>query len=342
MLFEYAVTPDIFDFDLLNENAELSRKLIEFLRGLLENGMVADLDKGKLSRHIQGDRIGALSHSLRERILPLLNLLHDRHRFVQHPQTAITDPRDDFCWLEAALESDRRVPFQAVVVSQKLQAACEEQGDHVIDLAELLDLPLWEPHKRSISLSRTPAAFRQALAPVLRHAKRVHLVDPYLLPFETRRLDAVRLCFELTGQCQFDRLPGSIVMHAGNPTDLRGRSQSIGMSTEELLKQWEAAVRPLADEFQHSCEVNLWRTRIGGQRFHDRYVFTDQCGIAMPSGLDFRIEGDRDFTTWVLLDHDVWTRRLADYARQSRVFSYYGSVRILFGQPSSFDVQIPR
>src|SRR5207247_1118448 len=112
-----------------------------------------------------------------------------RNRLVRHPRKPIVNVYDDVEWFELALESDLRVPFQAVVVGDALRSPRLELGGTIVDIADALDSTVWAPYRVSRKLGRTPGAYRDALTPVLRHAKKVQLVDQHFLPYEPRCLN---------------------------------------------------------------------------------------------------------------------------------------------------------
>ena len=85
MLYEFAITPDVFNADVLAADPVLNVTLLQLLRGLCDNGMVANLHKDRWIKHVQQHCLAKLQPALRDKIIHCLNLLHDRHRLVRHP-----------------------------------------------------------------------------------------------------------------------------------------------------------------------------------------------------------------------------------------------------------------
>jgi hypothetical protein len=177
----------------------------------------------------------------------------------------------------------------------------------MVELAAVLDVSWWVNRKNTVTVARTPVAYRAALAPVLRHAKKVQLIDQYSVPYEPRFSHIVRISLELLGKHPHDVLPGNLTIHAGDPPHLSG------LPVAKCLGQWQALLQPLVTQYKHTCIVNIWRPRPGEQRHHARYIFTNQYGISVPDGVDCREGGQNDTTVWSLLDHEDWIGRLRHY-----------------------------
>ena len=78
-------------------------------------------------------------------------------------------------------------------------------------------------------------------------------------------------------------------------------------AVEARLRAWEESLSCfITKDWPYRFEVSLWqdpsdRRSSMGQRFHDRYILTDQCAVSVQSGLD--CSGDpENLTTWSLLD----------------------------------------
>jgi hypothetical protein len=217
------------------------------------------------------------------------------------------DPTSHNEWLDLALESHRRIAFHGIVLSQTLLETCGHNDNAFMELSTALDSPQWHNRRRSVTLTKCEADYRVALAPILRHARSVSLIDPYMSCHNSRFFDTVRMCLDLTGQRGHTPLPARIHIHAGNPQEDRDRPESVS----DRLAAWERYLRPL--QHPHRITVFLWGSQPGGETFHDRYILTDQCGISVPAGLDCRTSSTPNSTTWSLLDEADRIRRLQDF-----------------------------
>jgi hypothetical protein len=123
VLYEFAMTPDLFDASVIGADSSLSTILVTLLRGFADNCLLANLNKDGWIRHVRENRIETLPPSLKDKLITCLNVLHDRHRLVRHPRRTTGDPVSDNDWLELALESHKRLAFHGIVLSQNLITA---------------------------------------------------------------------------------------------------------------------------------------------------------------------------------------------------------------------------
>ena len=306
MLYEFAIIPDVFDSSLIDADTALGITLVELLRGICDNGLIANLNREGWARHVQAERIAHLSPALRDRIITCLNTLDNRHRLVRHPRSATGDPASEHDWLALALDSHNRIEFYAIVLSDALLTS-SGGGLGFLGFSTVLDSAPWLARRRSLTIYKTNSQYRQLLAPILRHAKSLALVDPYLNAHESRYTDVIDLCSDLMGSRAHDRLPGRIHIH----THINNQEPE-GYDTNYYLAQWTRVLTPLATRDRHRFKVFIWRGKAGAKAFHDRFILTDQCGISIPAGLDARTASTHT-TTWSLLDEEDRRTNLDDY-----------------------------
>ncbi len=309
MLYEFAMTPDLFDASVANSDSSAGIILVELLRGIAENGLLANLHKDRWLRHVTEQRVTTLSPALKDKVLTCLSVLHDRHRLVRHPKCVAGDPDTDQDWLKLAFDSHDRIPFHAIVLSQALIDGCGRECDALVEFFGSLDSAQWNRRRnRTLSLTKSVADYRTALAPILRHAKSLALIDPWLNSHESRYFDTVTICSNVLGQRGHARLQGRIDIHAE-----LGKQKPDGGTVEKYLDAWEQKLRPLIAADGHRFRVFLWESLPGSESMHDRFILTDQCGISVPGGLDCRSYSYANSTDWSLLDEDVRIERWKDY-----------------------------
>ncbi len=309
MLYEFAMTPDLFDASVQNANGTAGVILVELLKGIAENGLLANLHKDRWLRHVINDRISTLSPDLKDKVQTCLSVLHDRHRLVRHPRCMNGDPGTDVDWLMLALDSHSRIPFHAIFLSQMIREECGQVCDAFVEFLGALDSPQWDGRRRrTLTLTKTDAKYRAALTPILRYAKSLTLVDPYLSSQVSRYFDTVTICSNVMGQRGHARLKGRIHIHA----ELKHQKPE-GKEIGDYLDDWEQKLRPLIEADGHRFRVFLWESLSGQEKMHDRFILTDQCGISVPGGLDCRIHSHANSTDWNLLDEETRRRRLEDY-----------------------------
>jgi len=324
VLYEFAMTPDLFDASVANSDGRASIILVELLRGIAENGLLANLHKDRWLRHVTEKRATTLSPALKDKVLTCLSVLHDRHRMVRHPKCVAGDPLTDQDWLNLALDSHDRIPFHAIILSQALIGGCGRECDALVEFFGSLDSEQWNGRrKRTLSLTKSNADYRAALAPILRHARSLALIDPYLNYHESRYCDTVAICSKALGQRGHARLPGRIDIHAE-----AGKQRPDGQTVADYLAGWAKKLQPLIAVDGHRFRVFLWESLPGSESMHDRFILTDQCGISAPGGLDCRSHYHANSTDWNLLDDDVRIRRWAEYDPSVSPFKLLRKVEI--------------
>lgn len=324
LLYEFVMTPDVFDASNAPGDRELRGTLEELLQGMCDNGLVASLDKGRWRQHVlvRVDNLPKDRH--RDRVIRLLSTLSDRRRIVRHPKRTAGPPASDSDWLETALEAHRLVPFYGIILTKRLLVQCDLDDPTFMELSRAMDSSRWENRGRSVTLTQSEADYRAVLGPLLRHARVLDIVDPYMNCREPRFFTTVRLCAELMGQRGQDRLEGLIRIHAGDPAVVGSRHHQELAATR--LDEWERQLQPLVGRHHRTFEIFLWAKRLGGQPFHDRYLLTDQCGVSAPGGLDCPGGSEANRTTWVLLDDDDRRRHLKELNPPDRVTGPFGLV----------------
>ena len=307
LLREFAMIPDVFNVSTLRNDKSLGIILVQILRALSANGLLANLYKDCWEKDVT-NRIRAFPQELQEvkdKLSACLKRLHDRNRLVRHPRRGEQTPSQDIDWLKLAMESHKEIPLHGIILSKKLMKNCGLTDKALIELSEVLDSSQWQNLRRSVTLKKQKTDYRKHLPPILRHAKALTLVDPYFNTHELRFLDTIRICSELMGQRPFlERRQGQIHIHA-DATRQKPESWSI----KKHLDSWEEVLRSLKERDKHRFKVFLWQ--FSSQTLHDRFILTDQCGISAPGGLDCRIQSANN-TTWNLLDEEdrrIWLEK---------------------------------
>lgn len=329
MFYEYALIPDIFSPDLLYCDPLSETVVTQLLEGIAHNGMIADLHKGGLKTLI-GNLVDSIPDddpderrkSPRSDLQACLELLKDRNRFVRHPKSPIAEPKDASDWLNLALQSHRRQPFDGIVMCDPLyQSAGMPAYAEAAPLHRALKALFWTSRKPGVTICKRVGDFAKVLGPILRHAKAVTLIDPYIDPRVSRWLNIIRLLGQLVGN-QGGRGSSSwnarIQIHAGDPTKDRQPQ-----TPQERLAVWRQELRHLPAGFRVS--VYLWSKDISGPDLHDRFVITNQCGITCPGGLDCYEDSSTSSeanktSTWSLMSHESTARHHGEYSENAGLY----------------------
>lgn len=189
-------------------------------------------------------------------------------------------------WLENAVAENGRRPFHAVVSNGATAQPNVIDGIAVDDTE-----PLWHVENGRF-VSRDPAAFVAALQLLLAASKRVLIIDPYFRADQdakTRPLAA--FCREVAGNA-------AIEVHFSD--EHYGYTACMDLAARALPN----ALPPGA-----SVTLHCWKERLGGERFHNRYVVTDVGGVKFGDSIELGLMGEHDHLS--ILDEssraDVWS-----------------------------------
>ena len=314
LLHEFAMIPDVFNASALRKDRRLELIVVQILRGLSDNGLLANLYKDHWEKEVR-DRILNFPQELqevRDKLIACLKVLKDRNRLVRHPRAGEQAPSQGADWLKLAMRSHEETPFHGIILDKELAESCGLTDDALMEISRALDSSQWRTRRRSMTLKKHEADYRKQLTPILRHARTLALVDPY---FNTRGpcfLKTIQLCSALMGQRpSLERRPGRIHIH----TDQRQPRETVH-SPQEDLGWWENELRELNHKHGHRFKVFLWTS--SSETLHDRFILTDQCGISIPGGLDCRPSSKANDTVWSLLDEEdrrVWLQKFDPDAR---------------------------
>lgn len=307
MLYHFAITPDAFEPAAVPATSREAVILIELLRGIADNGMLANLHDGAWQKTTTDafDR-ETTDPALRDKLSACLGVISDRNRLVRHPASTIYRDETDFCWLHRAVErhrTDPAYPFQGIISTDDYVQLSEIAETALVPLHQALDHNCWQGRSKSARFTKTEGQLRGHLKPILRYAQKVVLIDPYLSCRKERFFNTVQHCADLLGNRDGQRRRGLIHIHAGDPQN--DPESTHRESPNDRLNQWAKELKPVIAQWGHKFEVFLWKNRPAGKTFHDRYLVTDQCGVRAPGGLDFVEDATRaNISSWSWLEPD--------------------------------------
>lgn len=329
MLYHFAITPDVFEPDVITEMTPPGVVLLQLLRGIEKNGLLADLHAGQWMTHVRRNQSDEkMPPAVRDRVEACFSVLHDRNRIIRHPSGSAEWAKDDFRWLRWSLErhhSDPANPMSGIFASDDYVELSSVEDDILIRLSMALDCEKWLNRPASARFTKTESNLQTHLAPIVRYAQKVSLIDPFMTCRKDRFFNTVQYCASALGFYDGVRHPGLIHIHAGDPR--KDRELSHRESVKERLDRWGTALTQVASHFGHSFRVLLWQNRPGGKTFHDRYLVTDQCGIDARGGLDFLDDETRaNVSGWTWLEsNEIEEILLEEFHRSKSPYKYLGS-----------------
>lgn len=335
MLYQFAITPEVFEYASIKEMSPPGIVLEELLRGICDNGLLADIHAGQWLAAVRKNQLAReLPSELRDSIESLLNVLYSRNRIIRYPLGSAKFQDDDYRWLRWSLERHNADSLTGVFTTDAMIELSELQNTLLVRISKALSSNCWLGRKRSLSFTKVASNLQQHLAPIVRYANKVSLIDPYMNCREDRFLNTVQHCANLLGRNDGKQNLGIIHIHAGDPlnTGLAEHRES----SQDRLKRWSIALRQMAQQWGHTFRVFLWgkqKTSLGlGRVFHDRYIITDQVGISTPSGLDFLEDEDEHRahqTTWTTLDVEiVRSILLVEFSKSKSPYLFLDSIEV--------------
>jgi hypothetical protein len=150
--------------------------------------------------------------------------------------------------------------------------------------------------------------YRSMLAPLLRGAKWLQIVDPYVSFESDQQFSIVKICAELLGNRRQGPLPGVITIHTE-------RNPDEGSTVEIARSKWERQIRGLKHELviSHTFRVVIWQQDKGPDDLHDRFLITNQCGVSIPGGLACYSDDTTRKTFWSLMSHESYLEAIEDF-----------------------------
>lgn len=301
MLFEFALLPEVIEEALTSPDLSQQRELIELLRRIRENAMIVDVDDHTWHKEIVW-LVAQTSCQYHIDIKTLLGELSKHKRIVTHTLGANHAGSD---WLTKANSIRAMCPLDGILAPPSLFLQVTNLPSHIHPfppLPENSQSTQWYG-KRTHTTHKCESDFRTVLAPVLRHAQRVDLVDPYLDCTQSRYQKTLELCVELLSQTH--QGSASLVIHT--------RASEASDNLREWKTKWKTYFDNITVSRSMTFRAFLWR-QDPPERFHNRYVFTDQgVGISIPYGLDCHDTNSASQDTWVLMDVDAAQQEWAKF-----------------------------
>ena len=285
LLTEYALTPDVFDVSSYTSEEVCGLHLQSLKEVLLQEGLVRDLRLGDWGRLFVGS-----DRSWHKGVKELFMQLKMQKRLVSFPPVGKVAPATDADWCNEALATHQKRALAGIIVSDGL-AVAHQSNAVVAPVGRLASTPWWTGRSPSLRLPRTLRAYQGALDLVLRHAKSLMFIDPYLDLSDRHQYGDFMTLMDLAG----GRTPAPVIeIH-------RAAWYGGGQSKLPKIAEVEAALTPgltaCARRTGLTFQVFLW------QDLHDRYLISDLLGISLPHGFS-TTKAPNAVTTWTRIGRE--------------------------------------
>lgn len=215
-------------------------------------------------------------------------------------------------WLDAAVAEHGAYPFQGI-----LARSFATKGDFALAADALTETssPRWSP--RHASTLRQVHDVSQALSPILRSCTEARFIDPY---FDASIRDFSEPFASFLALLQQRRDPERIKIEVHTAPRADGAWKKPADVAQEKIRDCRTAFAPLLKPGV-SLRVFVWSEGVpGGDKLHNRYILTNQGGVAVQSGLDRSHPSSPHTDDLTLLSREQYLRRWDQYREGSKAF----------------------
>lgn len=338
MIYEFAITPGVFSPSLCNNRDQWKLQLRYLAKGIMTDGLVADLQDGYWSQFVHSQQI---NNNLTLEAKELLKELRNNNRLRLRPIYSSTLCVSDDEWLSESIRCYEEEPLHGIVTShftynnihrpvrklkrndeKKMVASTShigEENQHIhIQGIEKIDKSNWWINRPSSKLvKRTAQDYVETLTPILRQANSLMFIDPFINPDEQRYETVAKMI-----KIAFDRpstRPNPVVEIHRACYEGHGLTRRI-VQREEWMARFNKA-----GWNQFTYEVFIW------DDFHDRHLISDLCGINLAYGFDASVRLTDQTTTWSRLDRNVRDQIQREFDSASNIHRLHHRFRINAG-----------
>ena len=299
---EYAVTPDVFNESCYDSPALCDAYFRQLLEVFFSEGLVRNLRNGEWQEFFS-----TYARPWHDRTKHILKNLTDAGRLLPSDPALSHTPQTDREWCNEALESHETTPLNGIIVSDAIRSTYRR--NQLVESVSRLSQSTcswWEPTNSSLRLERTISQYIDALKLILRHAKSIMFIDPYIYPAQSNYTDFVQL-LEAAG----NRPPKSPQPLIEIHSKIRNISGKTKEETHQIMENnFRNEFGPVLSQSNLKAEVFTW------DDFHDRYLISNLGGIQMSNGFDTSSKPD-DLTTWSRLGRSARDDVQREFARES-------------------------
>jgi len=242
----------------------------------------------------------------KERVVEYINCLNNDWLTLSASNRAYTAPGDP--WLANARVAHVANPFAAILCDQ------DDPPNQLID-ARTCDenTPLFSAN-RTQTVNRSANDLADVGRLLFQNCRTLRLIDPYFNPTRPKWRNPLRAMLALIPDITAVRCEYHVQEEDGSP------------STEVLKQQLHllAGIIPVGG----SLRIIRWKEHNGGERFHRRYLLTENAGLNYEGGLDEEV-GAIHTTDISVLDRTHHAQRWAEYNLDSQIYELFEPVLVV-------------
>ena len=283
---EVAFTPHIFQKEFLLTDKRKFERFLGILDNLAQSGQIIGVFNDWF--RFVNENISQFDEFDKDEIKEILKYLTDRQRIV-HIQNEKCDSYDETSWIQQAIKLNTIRTFELILAT------------HQIDQIKSLD-NMDRATLRSIQnmgaavLPQSEDNMRKILAPILAYAEIVKVYDPYFDLSVRRYTDALKIILELFGFGHGTKESSILEIH----TSIKVLLDRNNLLNWKNISSYTKQIEDLEKQYNHSIKIFIWEEK-ENNRWHDRWIVTNQCAITLGKGSDISEWTD---ATWGLLDYE--------------------------------------
>jgi len=305
ILKEVTFTPNTFEKNIALESERKFERLLNALEDLLDSGIIIGLTKqwqAKINELIQ-----RYDEYDKYEIEEIFKQLDNRQRLVLYPgEESIEDNESNWIGLANRLNDKRN--FDVIVASKDTDTT--KQIDHI-------DRRFFKSRGAQVG-KQTKELMKKMLRPILSYADIVTIIDPYFSLEEDRYKNALEIICDSLANHHGVKDEAVIDIQTSIKTMMSGREFDW-----KVANQWPNIIKKYETKYGHTITLKIWEEAKKDDKWHDRWIITNQCGISIGHGSDI---SDWTDSTWSLLD---W-RELSNIASKFQInrskYNYIGAI----------------
>ena len=219
---------------------------------------------------------------------------------------------DSFTWLENAANEKSPYPFHVILA---LDNPNPEKWSNVVCAEDISlgDERVWDDPPSSVTVNRAAAKMAACIEPLLRYATQIHFIDPHFRPREQRFRNPLREFLNII--CDGSR-EVTLEYHTMHNDQKPTWNCFLGDCKKYL---------PRLIPRGFTLTIRRWKNRVGGERFHNRYILTNIGGIAFGNSIAEAPKGEDNISRLSDIDSRRWLNK---YSGDSPAFDLEGEVNI--------------
>ena len=301
MLKEFAVDPGV-----IASSVETCRFLVSQF-GADKGRLISKFPKNWKRRAIEA--ADQLPDGYRkERVVEYLSTINNDWLTLIASNRPYEAPGED--WLANAIAAHAKEPFNAIVCNRDDPAG-------QLASAENCDRDPLFSAKTMDAVDRNAAALSSVAEPLLKSCHVLRFVDPYFDPGRPKWRNSLSAMLSL--------VPDITKVECEYHLEERNDSPSL-----DLFKRRLAQLNGVIPD-GGTLRIIRWKEKDGGERFHRRYLLTNNAGLYYEGGLDEEVGADHTNDV-SLLSQELHAKRWSEYELTSQVYELVPPVLVVDSQ----------